>query len=92
MAQSLVDESDRDLRDYQGTAGTAGTESGGTMVPEAEGDKDSSQRSQSNGEAGEPNRVSTGKKDEQASKKPSKLMELWGKIGLDVGTALMMFK
>ena len=36
-------------------------------------------------------KVETGKKEEKKPK-PSKLKELWGKIGLDTGTLLMMFK
>jgi hypothetical protein len=28
----------------------------------------------------------------EEAKKPSKLMEMWGKLGLDMGTVLMMFK
>lgn len=35
-------------------------------------------------------KVTTGVKDEK--KKPSKLKELWGNLGLDLGTVLMMFK
>jgi hypothetical protein len=31
-------------------------------------------------------------KKEEEKPKPSKLKELWGKIGLDTGTLLMMFK
>jgi hypothetical protein len=30
--------------------------------------------------------------EEEEEKKPSKLKEIWGKIGLDVGTVMMMFK
>lgn len=36
-------------------------------------------------------KVQTAKKEEEKPK-PSKLKELWAKIGLDMGTALMMFK
>jgi hypothetical protein len=36
-------------------------------------------------------KVETSKK-AQEKPKPSKLKELWGKIGLDAGTLLMMFK
>jgi hypothetical protein len=35
-------------------------------------------------------KVQTGKKEENP--KPSKFKEMWGKVGLDVGTSLMMFK
>ena len=34
-------------------------------------------------------KVQTGKKEEP---KPSKLKQTWGKLGLDLGTCLMMFK
>lgn len=89
MAQSLAGGSDRDLQDVQRTAET---ENGGTTVAETEREKDSSQSRQSNGADAGPDRTPTGKKDEQASKTPSKLMGLWGKVGLDLGTVLMMFK
>ena len=36
-------------------------------------------------------KVETSKKEEEKPK-PSKLKELWGNIGLDTGTVLMMFK
>ena len=36
-------------------------------------------------------KVSTGDK-ETEKKKPSKVKELWGKLGLDMGTVMMMFK
>lgn len=36
-------------------------------------------------------KVSTGEK-ETEKKKPSKVKELWGKLGLDMGTVMMMFK
>lgn len=29
---------------------------------------------------------------EEEKKKPSKLKEMWGKLGLDIGTLMMMFK
>lgn len=32
------------------------------------------------------------KEEEKSPKKPSKLKVLWGKVGLDVGTVMMMFK
>jgi hypothetical protein len=31
-------------------------------------------------------------KQKEEEKKPSKLKEMWGKLGLDMGTAMMMFK
>lgn len=36
--------------------------------------------------------VNGGEADEEKPKKPSKLKEIWSKIGLDIGTVMMMFK
>jgi hypothetical protein len=37
-------------------------------------------------------KVQSAKQKEGAKAKPSKLKEMWAKIGLDMGTVLMMFK
>ena len=53
-----------------------------------DGDEKPAALSSSNGSKAE--KAQTGKKEEKA--KPSKFKEMWGKLGLDLGTCLMMFK
>lgn len=84
MAQSLVDERDRTMRDGERTTenerGEAGVENdtrNGKIGPE--------DLLSGHGEAA---KMETGK----SEKKPSEFKELWQKIGLDLGTVLMMFK
>ena len=40
----------------------------------------------------EPTSLNGHAKDEEEQPKPSKFKELWGKLGLDIGTVMMMFK
>jgi hypothetical protein len=55
------------------------------------GENKSSEPSSSRGSKAE--KVQSAKqKEEGARAKPSKLKEMWAKIGLDMGTVLMMFK
>jgi hypothetical protein len=53
-----------------------------------EGDEKATVVSSSSGSKAD--KVQTGKKEENP--KPSKFKGIWGKVGLDVGTCLMMFK
>jgi hypothetical protein len=53
-----------------------------------DGDKNIGETSSSHGSKAK--KVQSGQKEEE--KKPSKLKETWGKLGLDMGTVLMMFK
>lgn len=46
----------------------------------------------SQGPKGEHVPTGDSEKQREEEKKPSKLKEMWGKLGLDMGTAMMMFK
>lgn len=58
-----------------------------------EGEKDEVQKvvNESSSHGSKNENVAAGESTEE-KKKPSKVKEMWGKLGLDVGTLMMMFK
>lgn len=41
---------------------------------------------------GDEEKTTNGQNAEEKNEKPSKFKEIWGKLGLDIGTVMMMFK
>jgi hypothetical protein len=62
-------------------------ENGGSTAQDGDG----KQGETSSNHGAKAEKVQTGQEEEE-EKKPSKSKELWGKLGLDMGTVLMMFK